>query len=74
MSTRKISVKVIPNARKNLVKQAGDTLKAYLTAPPVDNKANKLLVEVIADHFGTKKSHVRIIQGHKSHNKVVEIL
>jgi len=73
MSTRKISVKVIVNARKNLVKQAGDTLKVYLTAPPVDNKANKLLVEVLADHLGTKKSHVRIIHGHKSHNKVVEI-
>jgi len=73
MTEQNLSVKVIPNARRNLVKQEGDTLKVYLTAPPVDNKANKLLVEVLANHFGTKKSHVRIIQGHKSRNKLVEI-
>ena len=73
MSTRKISLKVIVNAHRNSVTEENGILKVHLTAPPVDNKANKLLVEVLANHFGTKKSHVRIIQGHKSRNKLVEI-
>ncbi|RUM87332.1 MAG: hypothetical protein DSZ24_06440 [Thermodesulfatator sp.] len=42
-------------------------------APPEKGKANKQLVEVLAKHFGVKKSSVKILKGETSHNKVVEI-
>ncbi len=66
-------VRVIPKAKKNEIKEEGDKLKVYLTAPPVDGKANKLLIELLAKHFNLKKSQVSVIKGEKSRNKVVRI-
>jgi len=69
----KINIRVIPRAKKNLVKIEPDRLKVYLTAPPQDGKANKLLVEVLAEHFQVKKKQVVIVRGEKSQDKVIEI-
>ena len=76
MKTRKartINVRVVPNAKKNEVKEQDDGLKIYLTAPPVDGKANKLLIKVMAKHFGMKKSCISISRGERSRDKVVRI-
>ena len=67
------NVKVIPNAKQNkLVKEPG-RLKVYLTAPPVDGKANKALIAFLADHFSVKKSAVTIVRGETGREKVVEV-
>ncbi|MFA4835076.1 MAG: DUF167 domain-containing protein [Dehalococcoidia bacterium] len=68
-----LRIRVIPNARKNRVLEEEGQLKVYLTAPPAEGKANKALIELLADHFKVKKSSVRIVKGEKSRNKVVEI-
>ncbi len=69
-----INIRVIPRAKRNLVKIEPDRLKVYITAPPQDGKANKLLVEVLAEHFQVKKKQVRLLRGEKSQDKIVEIL
>lgn len=69
-----INIRVIPRAKKNLVKTEPGRLKVYLTAPPQDGKANKLLIEVLAEHFKVKKKQVCILRGEKAQDKVVEIL
>lgn len=69
-----ITIRVIPRAKKNLVKPEPGRLKVYLTAPPQDGKANKLLIEVLAEHFQVKKKQVLIIKGEKSQDKIVEII
>ena len=68
-----INVRVIPNAKKNNVSEEEGKLKVHVSAPAVDDKANKALVKVLAKYFGIKKNDVRIIKGTKSREKVVEI-
>lgn len=68
-----IQLKVIPGAKKNLVKEENGLVKVYLTAPPVDGKANKALINVLAEHFNVKKNGIEIIKGLKSRNKTVNI-
>ena len=69
-----IDVKVIPQAKKTLMKEAGGIFKVYLKAPAVDGKANQALIEFLADHFSVKKSAVEIIKGLKSRHKTINIV
>jgi uncharacterized protein (TIGR00251 family) len=66
-----VQVRVIPNAKRNLVKKEGQKLKVYLTAPPAEGRANKLLIELLAEYLNCKKSHFKIIKGGKSRNKLI---
>ena len=68
-----INIKVIPQAKKNQIKQENDLLKVYLTASAVDGKANKALIEIMSDHFGVKKRDVLIKKGLKTRNKILII-
>ncbi len=68
------TVKVIPNAKKNNIQEGdGGRMKIHVTAPPADGKANKAVIEVLADHLGVRKSRLRIVQGEKSKEKVVAV-
>jgi len=49
-------------------------LKIYLTAAPIDGRANKELIKLLSEKLGVSKSKVRIIRGEKSKEKVIEIL
>lgn len=71
--TMLIHVRVTPNAKKNEVKDEAGRLKVYLTAKPVEGKANKALIDLLSDHFHVKKSAIRIVKGEKSRDKVIEI-
>ncbi len=51
----------------------GDALKVKLTAPPVDGKANKALLEFLAKRLGIGKSQLQIIAGHTSREKQIEV-
>ena len=68
-----IHVRVIPNAGKNEVKKFGTGYKVYLTAPPVEGKANKMLLKVLAEEFGVKKSQISIARGVNSRDKLIRI-
>ena len=50
------------------------SLKIYLTAIPVDGKANKELIKLLAGKMGVSKSRIKIIKGEKSKEKVIEVL
>jgi len=69
-----INVKAITNASKNEVKPAPDGFKVYVTAPAVDNKANRAIIELLAKYFSAKKSQVTIKRGAKSPRKTIEII
>jgi uncharacterized protein (TIGR00251 family) len=51
----------------------GEGLKIKLTSPPVNGKANKELIEVLAKEYGIHKRDVEIISGKNSKNKVVRL-
>ncbi len=68
-----ISVRVIPNAKKNDVFEELGQLKVHLKAPAVGGKANKVLIQVLAEFFNVKKGDVKITRGEKSREKVIEV-
>lgn len=51
----------------------GETLKIRLAAPPVDGKANDVLVRWLAETLAVRRSEVRLIAGDKSREKLVSI-
>lgn len=71
---RTISVKVKPNARHSALEELeGGTWQAQLKSPPVDGKANRELVALVADYFGYPKSAVSIKSGAAGRMKLVRI-
>lgn len=74
MSIVEVKVKVIPGARENgAVGFEGDILKVKLTAPPIEGKANKALVELLARLVGIRKGNVEIVKGLKSRQKLIRL-
>jgi len=75
----KISIHIIPNAKKSEVLGeehdlfGGKTLRVKISAPPIEGKANKELINILSEHFKVSKSKISIISGDKSRNKVIEI-
>ena len=69
-----LNIRVTPNAKQNKVVKEDERLKVYLTAPPVEGKANKALIKFLAEYFQTKRSKINIVRGLKSRDKVVEII
>jgi uncharacterized protein (TIGR00251 family) len=51
----------------------GTALKVRLHAPPVDGAANEALVEFLSGQLEIPKRAVRIVSGHSSRSKTVEI-
>jgi len=70
-----IYIKVIPKSSRNKIEKISEgEYKAWITAPPVQGKANEALVKVLADYFDVSKSQVNIIGGKTAKTKIVEIL
>ena len=68
------TVHVQPRASRNeACGIQGEELKLRLTAPPVDDAANRLCVEFLAKLLGVAKSRVTIIAGAKSRHKTVRV-
>jgi len=45
----------------------------YLNEPAIEGRANKKLIELLADYYQTKKYNIKIIKGQKQREKIVEI-
>jgi len=75
----KLSIKVIPNAKQNKLIEVASlmagqkAIKVYLTAPAVDGKANKALIDFLSEYYAVKKSSIKIVRGETSRNKIVDI-
>jgi len=71
-----ITVRVTPRARNNeIVEVLSDlTVKIRLTAPPVEGKANKALIEFLSDVLDMPKSKIEIVAGETGRDKIVSIL
>ncbi|GBO56756.1 hypothetical protein APA_5091 [Pseudanabaena sp. lw0831] len=67
-------VKVKPNSRKQaIIEESDGSLTVHLKSPPVDGKANKELVELLAKKFSVPKSHITIQLGLSGRNKLIDI-
>jgi hypothetical protein len=69
-----LNLRVLPGARKDRVDGVhGEALKVRLQAPPVEGKANRALVDFLADALRVSRSRIRILSGEKGRNKRVFI-
>ena len=70
----KINVRIKPRSKRPKVEKTEDGYVVCVSEPPIENKANKALIESLSCHFDVPKSRIRIVSGLKSKNKVIEIV
>ena len=69
-----VQVVLQPRAsRDEVLEQQGDALKIRVTAPPVDNQANRKLCALVAKLVGVGRNQVEVIGGHTGRVKQVRI-
>ena len=64
-----LSLKVIPNSSKNEFIKYDGGIRLKITAPPVDNKANKFVTEYLSKTFKIPKTSIKILRGETSRDK-----
>ena len=68
----KISVKAKPNSHEQKVEKIGEqNFVVSVKEPPVNGMANRAIIKALSQYFHTP--NVRIVSGHISRNKIVEI-
>ncbi len=69
----KINVKVIPNAKKPSIIEEQGLIKIKVVTPAKEGKANRSVIQMLAQYFSVSKTKIKILKGEKSRNKVVDI-
>ena len=71
---KQILVEVKPNSKQLKIEKITDGVyKIHLNAPAQDGKANKQLIDVLADYFKVAKSLITIKAGKSARTKVIII-
>jgi uncharacterized protein len=69
-----VEVKVTPRAsRDEIIGMRGGVLAIRVTAPPVDDAANRAVLKLISKRAGVPRSRVRIARGARGRTKRIEI-
>lgn len=66
-----IRLKIVPNSSKNDIILEEDFIKVKITAQPIENKANKALVEYLSKTFKIPKTSIEIVKGDTSKEKTL---
>ena len=66
-----IRVKIVPNSSKNDIILEDEFIKVKVTAQPIENKANKALIEFLAKKFKVPKTSIEILKGDTSKEKTL---
>ena len=72
----RISVRVKPRSKTEGVTKEmdGDVYVVRVKEPPVEGKANRAVVKLLAKHFGVPENRLRIVSGLTSKNKIIEVM
>ena len=71
----KVSIIAHPNSKKPRVeKDLLETIHVYIIQPPLEGRANRAVIEALAEYFKVKRNYVRLLSGEKSKNKLFEII
>jgi uncharacterized protein len=69
-----LTVYVQPNARKTEISgRYGEYVKIRIQAPPVDDQANAVLIQFLAEIFDIRLSSLQLIRGQKSRVKTIRM-
>ena len=64
-----------PNAREaRVIGVSQDYVEAWVDERAVGGRANKRLLEILAEHYKIPKSRISIVRGAKSRNKIVQVI
>ena len=66
-----VRLKIIPNSSKNELIVEDEFIKVKISAQPIENKANKALIEYLSKQFKIPKSLISIIKGETSKEKTI---
>lgn len=74
MDQARIEVRLRPRGSADeLMGIENGVLQARVSAPPVDGKANKALCRLVGKRIGVAPSHVSVVRGEKSRDKLLLI-
>ncbi len=69
-----IRVYVTPNSREaRVVKVSEDYFEVRVDERAVGGRANKRLLEILAEYFKVPKSRITILKGTKTRNKTIQV-
>ncbi|WP_211216981.1 DUF167 domain-containing protein [Brachyspira innocens] len=68
-----IEVKVTAGAKSNSFKFENGAYSIRIMAKAIDGKANKAIIEFLADELNIKKKDINILKGEKSSKKIIAI-
>ena len=69
-----LKVRVSPRARKpGIGGRHGDAWKVRVAEPPEDGRANEAVVRLLAETLDLPRSHVVLVSGHASRDKIVTL-
>ena len=66
-----LSLKIIPNSSKNDIVLEDEFVKVKIKAQPIENKANKALIEFLSKTVKIPKSSINIVRGELNREKTV---
>lgn len=71
----KIFVNVKPNAKTEKIEKINETnFKVWVKDTPIEGKANRATIKMLADYFNIAPARVSVVSGRQSKKKMVEIL
>jgi uncharacterized protein (TIGR00251 family) len=68
-----VDLRVQPRARRAALEPADGALKAAVTAPPEDGKANAAVIALLAEQWRLPKSSFDVIRGQTARAKTVHV-
>lgn len=66
-----LKIRIAPNSAKNQLVLSEDMVKLKITAQPIENKANKAVVEYLSKLFKVPKTSISILKGDTSKDKTL---
>lgn len=71
----KISVTAKPRAKEEKMEKIDENhFVVFVKEPPVRGQANKAIMRALAEYFDIDVSRVKIVSGHTSRQKVIELV
>lgn len=68
----RINIKAKPDSNENKIEKVDDlNFVVSVKDPPVQGRANRAIIKLLSEYFHTPK--IRIVMGHTSRNKIVEV-
>ena len=70
-----IRIRVIPDAYENeVVGRVGSVVRVRVCSPEIDEKANNVLINYLAEFFEVRSNSIHIMRGEKAREKTVQIV